>query len=300
MDTEAIRRWWREYQRDLPWREPSTPAWQILVSEVMLQQTPVARVIPAWEAWVARWPDAKALAGASLGEVLSQWDRLGYPRRAKNLHQTATIVTQNHGGVLPRDVEALEKLPGIGRYTSRAVACFADGQPVPVVDTNVARVVARHADGDAAAGHWSGRYGLERVDALCMGLSPEDYCETQRGLMELGALVCTARNPRCAECPISTTCRWRKADYPVDPTVMPSVQARYEGSDRQARGVILGWLRDNPGPLDSVTLAQLWDKTAQRKRAVNSLVTDGLIQRHDHPDRGEHFSLSWQRPDRDE
>lgn len=293
MDTSALRNWFADNQRDLPWRDPETSPWQVLVSEVMLQQTPVARVLPAWEAWCARWPTAADLAQASLGEVLAQWNRLGYPRRAKNLHSCATEVTRRFGGILPTDVDTLESLPGIGTYTARAVACFAYGQPVPVVDTNVKRVVARAEDGDAAAGHWSAGFGLRHVDQVCEGLDPEAYCDTQRALMELGALVCTARAPRCEECPLLRDCRWRAQGYPEDPDVQPRKQARYEGSDRQVRGIILGWLREHPVTLDSETLEGLWPKPAQRRRALQSLLDDGLIEQVG-TDEEEAFSLSWQ------
>lgn len=275
-------------------------AWQILVSEVMLQQTPVARVIPAWQAWCERWPTAQLLAAASLGEVLSQWNRLGYPRRAKNLHRSAQMVTEEFGGELPRDVETLETLPGIGTYTSRAIACFAFGIPVPVVDTNVKRVVARVEDGDQAAGHWSVGFGLERVDEVSRTENAEHYCQIQRGLMELGALLCTARSPRCETCPLQDSCRWRAEGYPEDPSVKPRVQARYEGSDRQVRGIILSWLRQNPHPLERETLEDLWPQAAQRQRAVESLVRDGLIERHERVDGPESFSLSWLPPGRGE
>lgn len=275
-------------------------AWQILVSEVMLQQTPVARVIPAWQAWCERWPTAQLLAAASLGEVLSQWNRLGYPRRAKNLHRSAQMVTEEFGGELPRDVETLETLPGIGTYTSRAIACFAFGIPVPVVDTNVKRVVARVEDGDQAAGHWSVGFGLERVDEVSRTENAEHYCQIQRGLMELGALLCTARSPRCETCPLQDSCRWRAEGYPEDPSVKPRVQARYEGSDRQVRGIILSWLRQHPHPLERETLEDLWPQAAQRQRAVESLVRDGLIERHERVDGPESFSLSWLPPGRGE
>ena len=293
MDTSALRDWFADNKRDLPWRDPTTSPWQILVSEVMLQQTPVARVLPAWEAWCAKWPTATALAEASLGEVLAQWNRLGYPRRAKNLHSCAREVTARFGGILPTDIETLESLPGIGTYTARAVACFAYGQPVPVVDTNVKRVVARAEDGDAAAGHWSTGFGLHHVDQVCEGLDQEAYCETQRALMELGALVCTARAPRCEECPLMRECRWRAAGYPHEPHVQPRKQARYEGSDRQVRGIILSWLRENPVTLDSETLEGLWPKPAQRRRALRSLLDDGLIEQVGDGSE-ECFSLSWQ------
>ena len=288
-----MRDWYDSNQRDLPWRSADVSAWQVLVSEIMLQQTPVARVIPAWEAWCARWPTAKDLASASLGDVLAQWNRLGYPRRARNLHRAAQIVVDEWAGELPSDVETLETLPGIGPYTARAVACFAFGIPVPVVDTNVKRVVARAADGDEAAGHWSTAFGLTRVDEVTGQLDAEDYCTTQRGLMELGALVCTARSPRCDECPLAAQCQWRTMGYPANPATKPKTQAAYEGSDRQVRGIILGWLREHPEPLDLDGLEALWPRATQRRRALESLLADGLIEQIDGAE-GERFSLPWQ------
>src|ERR687894_962974 len=148
---EVVVDWYAGAARDLPWREPGTDPWAVLVSEVMLQQTPVARVEPVGREWMARWPTPSALAAASPAEVIRAWGKLGYPRRALRLRETAVALTERHGGVVPADVAALEALPGIGTYTARAVACFGHGQPQPVVDTNVRRVVARLLHGRAEA-----------------------------------------------------------------------------------------------------------------------------------------------------
>jgi A/G-specific adenine glycosylase len=292
----GVRQWFLINQRGLPWRRPDTSPWAILVSEVMLQQTPVARVIPAWSAWLDRWPDASSLARASLGDVLQQWGKLGYPRRARNLHLAAQVVTAGWSGDLPQSVEDLLTLPGIGDYTARAIACFAYGQPHPVVDTNVKRVVARATDGTAAAGHWSMREAMARVDAaMDTPLSDEDYCLSQKALMELGAVVCTARSPRCDECPLVSECVWRARGFPVDPSVLPRTQARYEGSDRQVRGLILELLRNIPGSQPQSEIDALWSQPAQRRRALRSLMADGLIVESEHS--GElHYSLSWSEP----
>jgi len=296
VDVSGIREWFRINQRDLPWRNPETTPWAILVSEVMLQQTPVSRVIPAWTSWLDRWPDAHSLAQAPLGDVLQQWGKLGYPRRAKNLHLTAQEVSFRWSGVVPESVDDLLALPGIGDYTARAIACFAYGQPHPVVDTNVKRVVARAIDGDAAAGHWSMRDAMARVDAaMDTPLSDEEYCLSQKALMELGAVVCTARSPRCDECPLISECAWRASGFPVDPAVLPRVQARYEGSDRQVRGLILELLRGTPGTHPQSEIDALWSQAAQRERALRSLVSDGLIVESEAS--GElHYSLSWSEP----
>ncbi|MGC2678815.1 MAG: A/G-specific adenine glycosylase, partial [Mycobacterium sp.] len=143
--------WYDRSRRDLPWRNPDVTPWQILVSEFMLQQTPVSRVVPIWLDWVARWPTPSATAAASPADIVRAWGKLGYPRRAKRLHECATVIARDHGGVVPDDVEVLLTLPGVGSYTARAVACFAYQQSVPVVDTNVRRVVARVVHGRADA-----------------------------------------------------------------------------------------------------------------------------------------------------
>src|SRR3954464_12891716 len=148
----AVTAWCAGAARDLPWRSPGTTPWAVLVSEVMLQQTPVARVLPAYEAWLERWPAPAALAADAPGEAVRMWGRLGYPRRALRLHACAVALRDRHGGELPADVSALLELPGVGEYTARAVAAFAFGRRVPVVDTNVRRVVARAVAGQGAAG----------------------------------------------------------------------------------------------------------------------------------------------------
>lgn len=300
MDTARLREWFVAHQRDLPWRDPRTTPWQVLVSEFMLQQTPVARVIPVWETWCERWPTPADLSRASLGDVLAQWGKLGFPRRARNLHRTAQAIVDRHGGIVPSDVETLETLPGIGTYTARAIACFAFGVAVPVVDTNVKRVVARVAGGDADGGHWSTREGLERVDTVSATESKQDYCTTQQALMELGAVVCTSRSPDCNECPLVSECVWRARGYPVSQAVLPRKQARYEGSDRQARGVLLGFLRDHPEPVGAEELLALWSPRAQAERALDSLVADGLAEQLG-SDESRQVSLAWQpAPDRGE
>lgn len=301
MDTEHLREWYRDQERQLPWREPGVSAWAITVSEFMLQQTPVARVVPAWIEWCERWPEAKNVAAASLGDVLQQWGRLGYPRRAKHLHQLAQIIASDYGGQPPADVDTLESLPGIGPYTARAIACFAYDQPVPVVDTNVKRVVARAVHGTEGAGHWSTREGLVLVDqAVGHQMSDADYCLSQRALMELGALVCTARSPRCDACPLQAHCQWRLEGYPSSPSTRPRKQPKYEGSDRYVRGIILAALRDEPSPIDKEDVASLWALRGQFERALESLVSDGLVLREESDSGAVLLSLPWQPPGRAE
>ncbi|MDT5350630.1 MAG: A/G-specific adenine glycosylase [Mycobacterium sp.] len=270
--------WYDRSRRDLPWREPSVTAWQVLVSEFMLQQTPVARVLPIWTVWVRRWPTPSATAAASAADVLRAWGKLGYPRRAKRLHECATVIARDHGDVVPDDVDTLLTLPGIGSYTARAVACFAYRRPVPVVDTNVRRVVARavHGRADAAAP------SATRDHADVSALLPDDESAPQfsAALMELGATVCMARTPRCGLCPLDE-CAWRRAGYP--PATGPARRVQtYAGTDRQVRGRLLDVLRDNDSPVTRAQLDVAWlADIAQRNRALYSLLDDGLITQTD-------------------
>ena len=240
----------------------------------MLQQTPVSRVLPIWRDWVERWPTASATAAASAADVVRAWGKLGYPRRAKRLHECAIVIARDHGDVVPDDVDILLTLPGVGSYTARAVACFAYHQPVPVVDTNVRRVVARvvHGRADAAA------TSTVRDHADVSALLPKDSSAHRfsAALMELGATVCTARAPRCGLCPLSG-CRWRQAGYPPAQGPARRPQA-YAGTDRQVRGRLLDVLRDNEFPVTRAELDIAWlTDNEQRERALNSLLADGLV-----------------------
>lgn len=278
--TRELVGWYGAAARDLPWRRAAFHdefgAWGVLVSEFMLQQTPVARVIPHLEAWLARWPTPALMATASAADVVQQWANLGYPRRALWLHRAAIEVTQRHGGVVPRDVEALLALSGIGDYTARAVAVFAYGDRHPVVDTNTRRVLARVIEGRGQPGPPS-----RRDLALMESLLPDDEVDAaavNAAAMELGATVCTARSPRCEECPLAGTCAWLAAGRP-DTGDTRRRQATFEGSDRQARGAVLRTLRDRapqPVPLEAV-LAD-WPDAGQRDRAIDSLIADGLAE----------------------
>ncbi len=264
--------WYDRSRRDLPWRDSGVTPWQILVSEFMLQQTPVARVLPIWRDWVARWPTPSATAAASAADVVRAWGKLGYPRRAKRLHECAVVIARDHADVVPDDVDTLLTLPGVGSYTAHAVACFAYHQRVPVVDTNVRRVVARvvHGRADAAAS--------VRDHADVSALLPNDKSAHRfsAALMELGATVCTARTPRCGLCPLSV-CRWRQAGYPPAPGPARRPQA-YAGTDRQVRGRLLDVLRANQSPVTRAQLDVAWlTDTSQRERALDSLLADGLV-----------------------
>ena len=268
--------WYDRARRDLPWREPDISPWQILVSEFMLQQTPVARVLSIWPDWVRRWPTPSATAAASAADVLRAWGKLGYPRRAKRLHECATVIARDHDDVVPDDVDTLLALPGIGSYTARAVACFAYGRPVPVVDTNVRRVVARAVHGLADADAPSAARDHADISALL----PDDETAPRFSvaLMELGATVCTARAPRCGVCPLGE-CAWRRAGYPAAQGPARRVQT-YAGTDRQVRGRLLDVLRANDSPVTRAELDVAWlTDCVQRDRALDSLLADGLVTR---------------------
>jgi A/G-specific adenine glycosylase len=276
---DLVRDWYRTTARDLPWRRPETTPWGVLVSEFMLQQTPVARVEPIWQEWMQRWPRPSELAAAPRADVLRAWGRLGYPRRALRLHEAARAMAERHGDVVPSDVEALEALPGVGSYTARAVAAFGYGRRFPVVDTNVRRVIARAVHGHGDAGPARVRADLADVDAL---LPPDEAeaAEVSAGLMELGAVVCTARAPRCGVCPVRSLCAWVAAGRPAYEGPRRPVQA-FAGTDRQARGRLLEVLRGSPEPVERTTLDAVWADAAQRDRCLDSLLVDGLAEQLD-------------------
>lgn len=276
--------WFRRHARDLPWRGPGVGAWPILVSEVMLQQTPVARVVPVWREWVTRWPTPAALAADSPGEAVRMWGRLGYPRRAQRLHQAAVAMVERHGGEVPRSLSELLALPGVGAYTARAVAAFAYRQRHPVVDTNVRRLVARCVAGAADAGPTTTGADLAATAAL-LPADGATAAAASAAFMELGAVVCTARAPRCAGCPLAAHCAWRASgrSLPPGPTRRPQ---RYAGTDRQVRGELLAVLREAAGPVPRAKLDLVWADAVQRERALASLLADGLVHRH-----GDHYAL---------
>ena len=246
--TEPVLAWFSRHARDLPWRGPGATPWSVLVSEIMLQQTPVARVVPAHQSWLARWPTPAALAAEPAGEAIRQWGRLGYPRRALRLHETATIVTARHGGTVPDDIDALLALPGIGSYTAAAVASFAYGQRHAVLDTNVRRVLARLVDGQPRPRSTPSPAERRMAESL-LPAEPAVAARWSVAVMELGALVCTAASPRCAECPVARHCAWLAAGRPPEAAELVRRRAqRYDGTDRQCRGRLLAVLRDGGGP----------------------------------------------------
>lgn len=274
--------WFDVHERDLPWRRPGTTAWGVLLSEVMSQQTPVARVAPIWEEWLARWPTPNAFAQAGTDEVLRAWGKLGYPRRALRLLECARAIEAEHDGDVPDDVDELLKLPGIGEYTARAVACFHYGQNVPVVDTNVRRVYRRAVDGQYLQGT-ARRSELAEVASLL----PDDARTGPRmsaALMELGALVCTARSPQCAQCPLQADCAWQLAGCP-EPSAEETAAAKkrvqkFAGTDRQVRGLIMAALREAEHPVPRAKIDVVWPDAAQRSRALFSLIQDGLAEQN--------------------
>jgi A/G-specific adenine glycosylase len=271
---EPVLAWYSEHARDLPWRAPGATPWSVLVSEVMLQQTPVSRVLPAHQAWLARWPSPAALAAEPAGEAVRQWGRLGYPRRALRLHETASIVTRHHDGQVPSSQQELLALPGIGRYTAAAVASFAFAQRHAVLDTNVRRVLSRLATGE----QFPGAHASAAEYRLAESLLPADEAIAARwsvAVMELGALVCTAARPRCNECPVARQCGWLTAGRPAAATKRAG--QRYEGTDRQCRGRLLALLRDSPDPVPPASFDTVWPDTTQRARALDGLVADGLV-----------------------
>jgi A/G-specific adenine glycosylase len=268
--------WYAVSARDLPWRRPGATPWGIFVSEVMLQQTPVARVEPVWHQWLARWPSPADLAADAPGEAVRAWGRLGYPRRALRLHAAAVAMTERHGGAVPSTESELLALPGVGGYTAAAVATFAFGERTTVVDTNVRRVLARVVSGEEYAAPSPTRAEL----TLAAGLVPTDASQARAwsvAVMELGALVCGARSPRCAECPVADLCAWQGAGRPAYRGPARRGQA-WEGTDRQLRGALLAVLRASDAPVPRSALEALSDNEIQRERCLDSLVADGLVE----------------------
>ncbi|HEY4006203.1 MAG TPA: A/G-specific adenine glycosylase [Pseudonocardia sp.] len=273
---ELLLPWFDEHARDLPWRRHDTTPWGVLVSEFMLQQTPVSRVEPIWLEWLARWPRPSALAAAPKADVLRAWGKLGYPRRAMRLHAAASTIATGHGDVVPAEVDELLALPGVGAYTARAVAAFGYRRRAPVVDTNVRRVIARvvHGAGDAGPP----RTTADLADASA--LLPVDESTAARfsaALMELGAVRCTARRPACAGCPAVSVCAWQLGGRPEYTGPSRPVQ-RFAGTDRQVRGRLLDVLRGAQGPVPRAALDAAWSDSAQRDRCLFSLLADGLVE----------------------
>lgn len=274
---ERVNDWYAVAGRaELPWRAPDCTPWGVFLSEVMAQQTPLSRVEPAWREWMERWPTPAALAAASPGEAVHAWGRLGYPRRALRLHEAATAMVERHGGQVPSTRDELLALPGVGAYTAAAVACFAFETPEVVVDTNVRRVLARTIEGKAFP-----HLTLTRAEMdLAAASMPGDRAAANTwnvAVMELGALVCVARGPRCADCPVADLCAWHLAGRPAYDGP-PRRGQTWHGTDRQVRGAILQRLRDVGGPAQLGRLADAGPDAAQVMRCLDSLVVDGLVE----------------------
>ena len=283
----AVLDWFDVHARDLPWRSEDCSPWGVLVSEIMLQQTPVVRVLPRWRDWMGRWPQPDDLAVAPTAEVLTAWDRLGYPRRALRLQQAAAAIVERHGGEVPADPVALRALPGIGEYTAAAVSSFAFGIPETVVDTNVRRVIARAVRGEGLPPASLRRSEMRDATALM----PQDRDRANRwnaAVMELGALVCTARSPRCDDCPLLEQCAWVAAGRP-EPEHAPRGQA-WAGTDRQLRGAVMAAVRE-AGTVEVGSVREAVAETkrlgshapdeAQWARCLAGLLDDGLLLERD-------------------
>lgn len=265
--TGDVLAWGLPRLRDLPWRQTRDP-WAVLVSEVMLQQTQVPRVIPKWHAFLEVFPDTERCAAAALGDVLRLWQGLGYPRRARNLHATATEVERI--GFFPCTLEGLLALPGVGAYTARAVMAFAFELDAAVVDTNIARVYARYA---------GRRLTPREVQRMADDAAPRgDAWAWNQCLMDLGAVVCRPQQPACVECPLASACAWHgQGDDPaVGSAGVSRAQAPFEGSDRQARGRLMKALSAGPVEMDAVHVVMRRD-TPNAQGLLAGLVADGLV-----------------------
>ncbi len=271
---ETVLDWFEVHERDLPWRH--TSPWGVLVSEVMLQQTPVARVLPVWQQWRRRWPTPHDLAIEPSSAAVAAWGRLGYPRRALRLHAAAVSICEHHDGQVPADVDDLRRLPGIGDYSAAAIASFAYGARVPVLDVNVRRVLARLTAGQESAPAQP-RAAERTVAQRFTDAAGDRAARWAAAAMELGALVCTARRPDCASCPVSKHCAWLAAGQPSSP--QPSRSQPWHGTNRQCRGVLLDLVRRERQGVPVAVLLDAWHDRDQAERCLASLLTDGLVSR---------------------
>jgi len=269
MKQQVILDWFEQNKRDLPWR--NTSPWGVMISEFMLQQTPVKRVLPIWSEWIDRWPTPSDLAASKKSDAITAWGRLGYPRRAVRLHESAGVIARDFNNQVPRRIEDLRTLPGVGEYTAAAIASFAYQESALVMDINIRRFFARAIDGIETP--TSAPSQIER--RLRAELIPSDGALWAAATMELGALICTARTPLCDQCPVKRSCAWRAAGYPKSEIVKKS-QA-WAGTDRQCRGLIVQHLRENQSATKSALL-KLWDDIDQSEKAIKSMIADHLIE----------------------
>ncbi len=267
---KPIVNWFKKNKRDLPWRT-ATP-WGVMVSEYMLQQTPVNRVLPKWIEWMERWPTPKDLAAATPAQVITAWGRLGYPRRALRLHAAAQIIAEDFNNEVPEDELTLQQLPGIGEYTAAAIAAFAFDQRSLVMDVNIRRVLTRVIDGN----EHPKPSPTSREKARRLALLPEKNAHIwAAATMELGALVCTSKNPKCELCPVISGCNWRKNGYPKSDLIRKSQD--WHGTDRKCRGTIVQALRENES-LTENAIKKLWPEESQVEKALKTLQEDLLIE----------------------
>jgi A/G-specific adenine glycosylase len=270
MYEKEISAWFKKNKRDLPWRKTDT--WGILVSEFMLQQTPVNRVLPVYNEWMERWPTAAHLAKATPAEVITAWGRLGYPRRALRLHECAKVISKELKGKIPTTEVELRKLPGVGEYTAAAMVAFAFSGRSLVLDINIRRLFTRLFDGAESPTTSATKEEKVRYEELIPKKDPHIWAAAT---MELGALVCTSQSPKCAVCPVADKCLWRSLDYPKSDLVKR--RQSWHGTDRQCRGAIVQALRENE-VLTKAQIAQLWDVPSQLEKALLTLLDDGLIE----------------------
>ena len=266
---QPVLAWYKKNKRDLPWR--NTDAWGVLVSEIMLQQTPVARVLPIYIEWMKRWPTPAALAEATPAQIITAWGRLGYPRRALRLHECAKVISTQYKGRIPETQSELRELPGIGDYTSAAIIAFAFEGRSLVLDINIRRVFARVITGVEVPTAAPTKSERQEREKLIPSKNPHVWAAAT---MELGALICTAKNPQCGQCPLADQCIWRSLDYPLSD--QPKRTQSWHGTDRQCRGVIVQALRENPA-LSKKEIMQLWDVPSQVEKALLTLLEDGLV-----------------------
>jgi A/G-specific adenine glycosylase len=270
MYEKEISAWFKKNKRDLPWRK--SDSWGILVSEFMLQQTPVNRVLPVYNEWMKRWPTAAHLAKATPAEVITAWGRLGYPRRALRLHECAKVITKELKGEIPSTEVELRKLPGVGEYTAAAMVAFAFSGRSLVLDINIRRLFVRLFDGAESPATSATKEEKVRYEELIPKKDPHIWAAAT---MELGALVCTSQSPKCAICPVSDKCLWRSLDYPKSDVVKR--RQSWHGTDRQCRGAVVQALRENE-ILTKSQIEQLWDVPSQLEKALLTLLDDGLIE----------------------
>ena len=269
---KPITQWFAKNKRELPWR--ATTPWGVMVSEFMLQQTPVARVLPKWIEWMERWPTPAELAKATPAQVITAWGRLGYPRRALRLHESAKIIARDFENEVPDSEEVLRSLPGIGDYTAAAISAFAFGANTLVMDVNIRRVLVRVLDGKE---HPTSSPTVRERESRLAILPRRNADNWAAATMELGALICISKNPSCNDCPIISQCKWRKNGYPQSELVRKSQD--WHGTDRKCRGTIVQALRESES-LTVSAIKKLWPDELQVEKALETLLEDNLIEEH--------------------